>query len=90
MLRLPQVGRVLNPSLLEGLISNLETLEPAYLRNLSLEGSLSLSHSQIIGLLLGLFLGAFNLRPGEHRLIFNLLGLVPGPLNNFLGPFCLS
>ena len=90
MLRLPQVERGFNPSLLEGLIPNLGTVEPAHPRNLSLEGSLGLGHSQVVGLLLGLLLRALSFRLGKHRLLIGPLGLVPGPLSNVLGPLCLS
>ena len=90
MLHLPQVGRGFNPSLLEGLIPNLGTVEPAHPRNLSLEGSLGFGHSQVVGLLLSLLLGALSFRPGKHRLLLGPLGLVPGPLSNVFGPLCLG
>ena len=51
---------------------------------------MSLGHSQIVGLLLGLLLGALSLRPGKHLLILGPLGLVLGPLSNFLGPLFLG
>ena len=76
--------------MLEGLIPNLGTVEPAYPRNLSLKGGLGLGHSQVIGLLLGLLLGALSLRPSEHRLLLGLQGFVTGLLCNVLGPFCLD
>ena len=72
MLCFPQVGRGFNPSLLKGLVPDLGTVEPAYPRNLSLEGSLGLGHSQVVGLLLGLLLGALSLRPGKHCLLLGL------------------
>ena len=76
--------------MLEDLILNLGTVEPAYPRDLSLEGGLSLGHSQVVGLLLGFLLGALSLYPNEHRLFLGLQGFVPGPLCNVLGPLCLG
>ena len=90
MLHLPQVGRGFNLNLLEGLIPNLRTVEPAYPKNLSLEGGLGLGHSQVVGLLLGLFLRALGLRPGKHCLLLSPQGFVPGPFCNVLGPLHLD
>ena len=86
----PQVGRGFNPSLLEGLVPDLGTVEPAYPRNLSLEGSLGLGHSQVVGLLLGLLLGALSLRPGKHCLLLGPLGLAPSPFSHVFGLLYLS
>ena len=86
MLCLPQDGEGFNPSLLEGLVLNLGIVELVYPRNLSLEGSLGLGHSQVIDLLLG----TLSLRPGKHHLLLGPLGLVLGPLSNVLGPLCLG
>ena len=76
--------------MLEGLIPNLGTVEPAYPRNLSLEGGLGLSHSQVVGLFLSLLFGALSLRPGIHRLLLGPQGFVPSPLCNVLKPLCLG
>ena len=76
--------------MLEGFIPNLGTVEPTYPKDLSLEGGLGLGHSQVVGLLLGLLLGALSLHPGEHCLFLGLQGFVLGPLYNIFGPLCLG
>ena len=76
--------------MLEGLIPNLGIVEPAYPRNLSLEGGLGLGHSQVVGLLLGLLFGALGLRPSKHRFLLSPQGFVSGPLYNVLGPLRLG
>ena len=76
--------------MLKGLIPNLGTVEPAYPKDLSLKGGLGLGHSQVIGLLLSLLLGALSLYLGEHRLFLGLQGFIPGPLCNVFGPLCLG
>ena len=76
--------------MLEGLIPNLGTIEPAYPRDLGLEGGMGLGNSQVVGLLLGLLLGALSLHPSEYCLFLGLQGLVSSPLSNVFGPLCLG
>ena len=76
--------------MVEGLIPNLGIVEPAYPKDLSLKGSLGLGHSQVVGLLLILLVGALSLYPGEHRLFLGLQGFIPGPLCNVFGLLCLG
>ena len=76
--------------MLKGLIPNLGIIEPAYPRDLRLEGGLGLSHSQVVGLLLGLFLRALSLHPGKHRLFLGPQGFILGPLCNIFGLLCLG
>ena len=72
--------------MLKSFIPNLGTVEPAYPRDLSLESSLGLGHSQVVGLLLR----ALSLHPGEHRLFLGLQSFVPSPLYNVFGPLYLG
>ena len=76
--------------MLEGLIPNLGTVEPAYPRNLSLESGLGLGHSQVISLLLGFIFRTLGLCPGELRLFFGSQSFIPSPLYNILGPLGLN
>ena len=51
---------------------------------------MGLGHAQIVGLLLGLLLGALGLCLGKLRLLLGPQGLIPSPFSNVLGPLCLG
>ena len=64
----------------EGFIPNLGVVKLAYPRDLSLEDGLGISHPRIIGLLLGLVLGALGLRLGPQSFVPSLFHNVFGIL----------
>jgi len=84
----------LNANLVEGLVPHLEVVEYAHLRDLSVEGFLSLCHTHVVSVLLNLLLGLlgllqflcqdFNLAFGCGELILSLSELLA---LNFCLPF---
>ena len=62
----------------EAFILDLEAVEPVYSRDLSLKNGLGISHPRVLGLLLGLLLGALSLRPSKFCPYLGPQGFVHG------------